>query len=202
MDTTQAILHLLEQARWSMNLQGISTALRRSEPEVASRLAELQAADRLTRDEHGYWRISAGEVARQVAAFLATREESSGEWPPVAEADVRELARLCGLLVDTKWSRDADGDSPIRVEVCDCTRQEFMPFQYPPHTLFEDPAAKDRAFHQARDVAQYNLALAFDRLQTLWRIERFARAARQQPPTLPTIPSGGDSDTGPGVADV
>lgn len=171
----ERVLHLLEQSRWPLSLRDICGALQLPQQKGADLLAAMQAGHRLVQDKQGYWRISAAEVAQQVAAFLATRVAAdTGGWPLVTEADVQTLARLFALIVDAKWERDVDGDSAIAVQICDRTRQDFVHFRYPPH-YGEDIAGAD--FRQAMSVCQHNLELAFERIEALWRWERWQQAA-------------------------
>lgn len=182
MDKAQEILLLLERALWPMPLQRISDELNLPAEDVAPVLEEMRAAGRIVADEHGCWRIAAQEVVRQIAAFLDTRfEAEAGGWPQVDEADVATLLRLFDLVIDAKWGRDVDGDTPICVQVCDRTRQEFVNFRYPPRYWDKGDAVVDEdAFRQARDVCWRNLRLAFGRLETLWQVEQHARIERQE----------------------
>lgn len=146
-------------------------------------LTELQAAGRVVQGERGRWHISVQAVQEELACFLAQRQEPTGEgWPEVAEADVQALMRLCALIVSAKWGQDMDGDAPVELEVCDRTRQEPLPFVYPPRCGWDpDPVARYQAAQGAVQVLMYNLSVVHERLQLYWRLATDAQRASAAP---------------------
>jgi hypothetical protein len=72
------------------------------------------------------------EVAREkllgeIAAFLEERKEQVDDgWTEVTDRELRGLSRILSNLVVLKWARDVDGDLPIRWQLYDKTRYEYV----------------------------------------------------------------------------
>ena len=118
-------------------------------------------------------KASKKKLFEKIDEFLAVRKESSqgGGWAPVGPNEVEELYEIFKTIVDLKYETDADGDTPIDIDVLDRTRFE------PHHSYLALPY-----MHKAKTVedvdeiissASCNANTAMSRLDSLLKSRKF-----------------------------
>lgn len=60
----------------------------------------------------------------KLGAFLKAPNHSDADWPTIPDEEFREGYELVGEMLDLKWARDCDSDSPIRFRMHERRRYE------------------------------------------------------------------------------
>ena len=68
------------------------------------------------------------KLSSLIDTFLAERKESDGGWPSVKGEEIFDLSDIIFELIESKWSPDADGDSPVEFTLIDRTKYYKGPF--------------------------------------------------------------------------
>lgn len=64
-------------------------------------------------------------LLKRIEAFLAEpRKAKAADWPEVTDEDMAQLRDIVGRLIDLKFERDVDNDSPVEAVLVDRTRFE------------------------------------------------------------------------------
>ena len=118
------------------------------------------------------------KLETELAKFLEQKQKCEGTgWPVVETEDVNQLYEIIRLIIDEKFERDCDGDSPINFTIIDRTRYEplhFIPVRY------DHKAETDEEKEEILGDHFLNLSMAMDRVNTQMKIRQFDRNEKKR----------------------